>query len=119
MRYGYPTGADPQALYAFAARLIDDLNRADGARIDGLRQVSASEIVSGSDYFLEADASSGPIVITLPALTLGRTIVVKKTDATANSVTLIGQIDGEVSFEITEQYYAATVIGGASQWLLI
>lgn len=119
MRYAYPTGADPQSLYAFAARLIDDLNRAEGARIDGLRQVSASETVAGSDYFIEVDASAGPVVITLPALTLGRTLIVKKTDATANGVTLLGLIDGAASFVITERYYAATVIGGVTQWLII
>jgi hypothetical protein len=33
MRYAYPT--DPQALYAWASRLIDDLNRTDPS-IDAL-----------------------------------------------------------------------------------
>ncbi len=118
MRYAHPTGADPQSLYAFASRLIDDLNRNTGARIDGLRQVTASETVTGSDYFLEVDASAGPVSITLPDRTLGRTLIFKKTDATANAVYLIGQIDDLASFTMTTPNQSISIIGGTGQWLI-
>ena len=36
MKYAHPTSADVQALYAFAARLVDDLNRTVGS-IEDLR----------------------------------------------------------------------------------
>lgn len=116
----YPTGADPSQLYAWAQRLALDLNRDEGSRTDTLRAVTTSTDVSGADYFIAANAAAGPITVTLPPLTVGRQVIVKKVDASTNTVTLTGgTIDGGSSFIITAPQQSVSIIGAANGWLII
>ena len=62
------------------------------------------------------DATSGPVNITLPS---SGKVTVKKVDSTSNSVTLLGQIDGQTNLVITNQYDAATVIDNSTEWSII
>lgn len=89
----------------------------------GVRAITATATVATGDYFIEANATGGNITVNLPALETGRMIIVKKTDASANTVTLDGSgaetIDGAATNVITVQYAAIKIIGGATQWLII
>lgn len=73
---------------------------------------------------LAVDATSGNITITLLAAATagdGFEITVKKTDASANTVTIDGNgaetIEGETTLVLTEQWQAVTIRSDASNWL--
>lgn len=59
--------------------------------------VTTTYSVLVSDDLVRADATGGSFSITLPTASLGRRIVIKKIDSSANSVTLLGTVDGGVN----------------------
>jgi hypothetical protein len=77
-------------------------------------------VVAATDTYILATASIIPIVITLPApATVTHPIHIKKTDATANTVTISGAtIDGIASVILSTQYDAVTLVSdGSVYWL--
>jgi hypothetical protein len=70
-----------------------------------------------------ADATAGAITVDLPSPALGRRVVVKKTDASANAVTVdpfaAETIDGGPSFGLPAQYDAVTVVSDGTNWFVI
>ena len=64
------------------------------------------------------DATSGDLTYTLPSLTgrNGFVYEVKKSDATANTVTVVGTIDNDANFILLSQDECVTVKGGTSTW---
>lgn len=78
-------------------------------------------LVAGSVYL--CDASAGPIDFNLADPTSyfgkpGRTIEIKKTDSSANPVTINGPVEGASSLVLGSQYkYAKLLSDGASQYL--
>jgi hypothetical protein len=60
-----------------------------------------------------ANASGGAITVTLPADSVQALTTVKKTDSSANVVTVSGTIDGASSVVLTRQYQYVTVQGGS------
>jgi hypothetical protein len=81
--------------------------------------------VVGADYALFCDATSGSITINLPAASssTGRTLVVKKTDGSVNSVIIDGSgaetIDGAATATITTQYESITIVCDGTEWWII
>ena len=69
------------------------------------------------------DASSGPLTITLDtAVENGTTFTIKKTDASANNVTVVpsaGTIDGNANYVLSGQYKYVTVVAYNSGWQVI
>ena len=59
---------------------------------DDLKIITGNLIMVTGDQTILADATSGPIQITLPlaALVTGRYYFFKKTDASGNAVTIVG-----------------------------
>lgn len=90
-----------------------------------VRASSVDTTFGSDDYCITVDASGAARTITLPALaaSAGRMFVLKKTDASANTVTLDANgaetIDGAATYVLTAQYEAVTVIGGISEWHVI
>lgn len=90
-----------------------------------IRALSANGSFGSGDYCITVDASGAARTITLPAVaaSAGRMFVLKKTDASANTVTLDASgaetIDGAAAYVLTAQYEAVTVIGGISEWHVI
>lgn len=82
------------------------------------RKITATDAVNATDYLILADAATGNIVVTLPALSAGRSIVVKKIDATINTVSVASDalIDGAASFEVTSQFVSLTVLFDGETW---
>ena len=69
------------------------------------------------------DATISGFQVTLPALGNGVFIDVKKTDASANIITIIGSgietIDGAANFLIESQWESYTFISDGSNWFVI
>lgn len=65
-----------------------------------------------------ADATSGDITVTLPSVadTNGKTITVKRIDASANIVTVSGTIDGGSSFILYDAYGVQTFLSDGTQY---
>jgi formylglycine-generating enzyme required for sulfatase activity/cytoskeletal protein CcmA (bactofilin family) len=62
--------------------------------------------------------ASGTISLTLPDPTtvLGTTYTIKKTDSSANNVTIIGLVDNVNNPELLEQYSYITIVSDGSAW---
>lgn len=75
------------------------------------RSVLVSGRVQSTDTILYVDATAGPITLTLPSPDQVKDLVVtiKKIDASGNSVTVAGPIDGATSYVLAAQYDAMTV----------
>lgn len=87
----------------------------------GVRKITASATANGTDYLILADAAAGNIVVTLPALTNGRSIAVKKIDATGNTVSIASaaNIDGAASQLVTPQYASFVVMCDGVTWWIV
>lgn len=77
-----------------------------------------------TDHTILANASGGAFAVTLPSVstTVGYEFVIKKTDSSANIVTVTpasGTIDGAASFALTTQYQSITVQSDGTNWWLI
>ena len=67
------------------------------------------------------DASLGDIAITLPTEQANVYVDVKKTDSSANAVTVtgVGTIDGAASLSISTQYYSYTLLCDGTNWHIV
>lgn len=69
-----------------------------------------------------ASASGGAWALTLPAVTAGATVTVKKTDSSANAVTVTpasGTIDGASTLVINAQYDSFDVVADGTNWWIL
>lgn len=98
------------------------LDRLCGRIDNNARAITASGAVQGTDYLILANATGGAITVTLPpvAASRGRELVVKKTDASANAVTVDGNssetVDGGANISTTTQNVAMRVLCDGTQW---
>ncbi len=72
--------------------------------------------VLATDWTILVNATGGAVTVTLPTPTSGRLLCVKKTDASANAVTLTGTIDGVVNPTLAAQYSTKVIQGDGSAW---
>ncbi len=76
----------------------------------GVSTVAGPYAVGPSDYTILADATAGPMTVTLPPVSTQRKrlLNVKKVDGTANAVTVAASgadtIDGAPTFDLVLQY---------------
>jgi hypothetical protein len=88
----------------------------------GVQSVSASAACNGAAVVL-ADATSGAINMTLPAPLAGQVITVKKTDGSANTVTItppVGSlIDGDGPIVLTAANQSVTVVCNGTNYFII
>lgn len=88
-----------------------------------VRNTTLSVNVSTEDYLITADATGGAVTVTLPPVSSGRVIVVKKLDASVNNVIVDGNgaetIDGAANKALTTQYASIMVMSGATEWHVI
>lgn len=88
------------------------------------RSVAVDTTLNETHRTVLVDATAGPITITLPfASARYRVYTVKKTDASANTVTIDGAgaetIDGAMTQVISSQYRAITVQSNGTSWDII
>lgn len=85
----------------------------------------ASYSATTSDDVLLCDATAGAIIIGLPAVATssGKVLVIKKIDATANTVTIDGNlgelIDGAATQVISAQWTAIEIVCNGTAWYII
>lgn len=86
---------------------LEDRTPTSPATVIGSGSVSAY-VISPYDSYLGMDATAGSVSKALPAATAwtGRKITVKKTDASVNTITITGAVDG--SSVLSAQYQFAT-----------
>lgn len=83
---------------------------------------TANYTATATDYFIFCDASSGNITITLPTAVGigGKVYQIKKTDASANTVTIDGAgsetLDGATTIVISVQYVNYSVVSNNVNW---
>jgi len=82
-----------------------------------VKPVTADYTFAANDYLVTVDATAAPVTITLPALSIGKQIAVKRIDASANAVTVSGPIEGGASATLTGQWSGLNLIGANSVWL--
>lgn len=86
------------------------------------RTCTASCTITVANYFIDCDASSGNVTLTLPPLTgtAGRQFHVAKIDATNNSCIVAGAgsdtINGQSNDTWTQRYTSHSYWGGGSEW---
>lgn len=92
-----------------------------GALKLNVRTITASGTANATDYLILVDATAGAVVVTLPALSAGRAISVKKIDASANAVSIASAalIDGAASQPITPQYACLDVMCDGTTWWIV
>ena len=86
---------------------------------------TAAYTATSIDHLITCDASGAAFTVTLPAISgvPGITYHIKKTDSSANAVTVDGDasetIDGGTTATISTQFESMMIIAGASEWHVI
>lgn len=110
----------PYALWVDAG-----VTRLDGAVMMPITTVTTTTTLDTTHYTVLADATSGNITINLPtaASASGRVYVIKKTDSSANTVTIDGSgaetIDGATTNVISTQYVSITIQSNGTFWSIL
>lgn len=82
-------------------------------------------VATSADDIIPCNATSGAFTVTLPAATsnAGMQLQIKKTDSTINAVTVDGNstetIDGALTFTLSKQYQAVTIVCDGTGWHVI
>lgn len=107
----------------FLTRELNGIDRGIKAlRLTPTRTITASDNITINDGVLLVDATAGNVTMTLPDVVTeaGRTYTIKKTDASANTVTVLPTspttIDGAVSVVLTAQNQSVTVVASGTEW---
>lgn len=108
----------------FTHDVANDLTSVSGLAVN-LVTKNTDYVATRADQFIAVDASGAPRVITLPtaATKKGLLIYVKKTDSSANTVTVARSgsdtIDGDTSAVLNSQYTSVGFVSdGVSAWLI-
>lgn len=83
---------------------------------------SSNTTISNLDSVVFVNAASAPVQITLPSSVIGKYFDIKKTDSSANLVTITppsGTIDGAANVTISIQYASVTIIGDGSNFYIL
>ena len=117
-------------LKAWLTRLQDELSAAiNNLRwqdiTEGVRIVTGAYTLTSLEFTLLCDATGAAFTITLPAAASnhGRIYVIKKTDVSANAVTIDGNgaetIDGAATVALAAQYNARTIQSNGTNWSVL
>lgn len=82
------------------------------------RPTTAATTVSALDDLILADATGGPFTVTLPPADRVKDlrVTIKKTDASANAVTVGGTVDGTANPTLATRYKSMTVQSDGITW---
>jgi len=81
-------------------------------------KTTAYTISGATDSYIRADATSGAFNVTLPTASsfTGFEYIIKKTDVSANAVTVVGTIDGVTNYLLSTQYKYLRVRSNGTNW---
>lgn len=97
----------------------------DGNESHSLSDETGTTVNAGTDTYIMCDATSGNVTVNLPALSTvaNREYVIKKVDATGNTVTIDANsaetIDGATTQVLSTQYDYIRIIAGTSEWHIV
>lgn len=115
-----PPYSPPQAPTAYSTTWIRTqlANLTRAIAFQGTRKVLAADVVEATDDTILCDATAGAFNITLPLASQVQflRVTIKKIDASANAVTLVGTIDGAVNPTLPAQYKSKTIQSDGSAW---
>lgn len=100
-------------------RWLDRLCRAVDTNV---RTITVSDDVRPDDYLILANAAAGAVTVRLPIASdnLGRALVIKKIDASANVLTIDGfgseLIDNGATIALTTQYSSSRLLSDGAAW---
>jgi hypothetical protein len=99
------------------------VRNAPGTSVNVATKTSAYTITATNDVIL-ADATTAGFTVSLPtAVGATKAYTIKKTDSTANAVTISGTlsqtIDGSTTAVLSRQYESITVVSNNANWLII
>jgi hypothetical protein len=96
---------------------------AGGTFVVQARTVTSAHTIDSvtQDHVVFADASGGAVTVTLVSpTTKGRQLVVKKVDASINTVTVSGTIDSAANFQLNGPFQSITLVAdGTSNWFIV
>ncbi|MCW2405035.1 hypothetical protein M2336_001664 [Sphingobium sp. B1D7B] len=122
MLFVQPTASNIAEWIRQAATVINGLNRRLGT-FGSTALYDGNAPVADTDYLVQVDATSGPVVISLPTASPGRQMVIKKIDASGNVVTVEADgadlIDGAASLSISTQWQSYTLMGVSGGWAIL
>lgn len=119
--FGPAARNDPAYIMQLASAL-SDLQKYQRAT---LTPISANYLANTPNEVILANAASGAITVTLPPVKqfYGNTVFIKKTDASANPVTIVPQagntIDDATSKAISTQYMSYTLMSTGVAWVIV
>ncbi len=124
-RISFPFGIDNDlkiALEDFVNRTSDTTDYLLKPRV---ASISADYTASDLDSVVLVDATSAGITVTLPDATVvsGKNITIKKTDASANAVTVDGngsqKIDGATTASLASQNKYISIVSDGTNWHIV
>ncbi len=112
---GVPKAYDPIWLRVQLA-LIAQANKPTNGRT-----VVASTTIAATDDVIYADATAGPLTVTLLPANQAQflTVTILKIDASANAVTLGGTVSGAANPTLATQYKSKTINSNGIAWYTI
>jgi hypothetical protein len=114
-----------QTINSLMTSIQTEINSAADGYLFPVMPVTSAYTVSLNDAFVPVNATSGAITVTLPKVAecKGKMIVIKKTDASANAVTVDGNgsetIDGATTNALSSQYDSVSLMSDGTQWLIV
>lgn len=123
-----PTDGSVSRLVTRLFEVLRLMAQANNRQADGyvfaVQVLSANYTMQDGDSALLVSAAAGALAITLlsPAAALGKAILVRKTDATANNVTLTpaaGTVDGAASLVLTAAAPRALLISDGTNYFTV
>lgn len=80
--------------------------------------VRAAYTADSTDRLILADGTTAAFTVTLPSASRvqGMEVTIKKTDVSANAITVGGTVDGAVNPTLATQYKAMTVVSDGASW---
>ncbi len=110
--------------YKFFVRLISYVQNLVPSVVIGSIQYNivstATNVTAAYGDWVEADASGGLLLVTLPnpATTPGALVGVAKTDSSGNIVRLVGTVNGVANYDLVAQDETATLVAIGAYWRL-
>jgi hypothetical protein len=106
---------------------VDTNQLAAGAVTEAKRERTVTSITAAtatvSNDINLCDASSNAQTITLPTAAAGKMVIIKKTDSSANTVTIdppsTVTIDGAATFVLYHQYETVTCVSDGTNWFIV
>lgn len=92
------------------------LSALSGTPISAIRNITTSTVTAAAWDVLECNAASNAITVTLPTNAAGIRVVIKKTDSSANTVTITGTIDGATNHVLSFQNQSLELFADGTSW---